>query len=207
VKREWTEERVELLRQLAAERYSAGRIAAELGGVTRCAVLGKAKREGIKVDSGVYVAWSDAEDARLKEAVASGLMPRQIKALFPDRPAAGITSRRLRLGAKTGRSKRHHSVARPQSQDDAVMRVVPPPVVAERALPANPTPFIELRKFRTDAPNQCRHFLGGHSGAEGLVCADATEPGKSWCPSCARVLLRPVPVPVLTRIVPLRRAA
>jgi GcrA cell cycle regulator len=43
----WTEERVELLRKLWIENFSAGRIAAELGGVSRSAVIGKIHRLGL----------------------------------------------------------------------------------------------------------------------------------------------------------------
>lgn len=40
----WTEERVELLKKLWAEGLSASQIAAELGGITRNAVIGKVHR-------------------------------------------------------------------------------------------------------------------------------------------------------------------
>src|ERR1044072_8107279 len=43
----WTEERVELLKKLWSEGLSASAIAAELGGVTRNAVIGKVHRLGL----------------------------------------------------------------------------------------------------------------------------------------------------------------
>ena len=43
----WTEERVTLLRRLWTEDFSASRIAAELGGVSRSAVIGKMHRLGL----------------------------------------------------------------------------------------------------------------------------------------------------------------
>lgn len=43
----WTEERVELLRKLWTEGHSASQIAAQLGGVTRNAVIGKVHRLGL----------------------------------------------------------------------------------------------------------------------------------------------------------------
>src|SRR5258707_11485615 len=43
----WTEERVELLKTLWADGLSASQIAAELGGVTRNAVIGKVHRLGL----------------------------------------------------------------------------------------------------------------------------------------------------------------
>src|SRR5204863_6919853 len=43
----WTEERVELLKKLWQDGLSASQIAAELGGVTRNAVIGKVHRLGL----------------------------------------------------------------------------------------------------------------------------------------------------------------
>lgn len=43
----WTNERVELLRRLWSEGHSASRIAGELGGITRNAVIGKVHRLGL----------------------------------------------------------------------------------------------------------------------------------------------------------------
>ena len=43
----WTEERVDLLRRLWAEGFSASQIAGQLGGVTRNAVVGKVHRLGL----------------------------------------------------------------------------------------------------------------------------------------------------------------
>ena len=43
----WTDERVETLKKLWADGHSASRIAAELGGITRNAVIGKVHRLGL----------------------------------------------------------------------------------------------------------------------------------------------------------------
>src|SRR6516165_12541650 len=43
----WNDERVETLKKLWAEGFSASQIAAELGGVTRNAVIGKVHRLGL----------------------------------------------------------------------------------------------------------------------------------------------------------------
>lgn len=45
--RQWTDKRIELLTKLWADGLSASRIAAELGGVTRNAVIGKVSRLGL----------------------------------------------------------------------------------------------------------------------------------------------------------------
>jgi len=44
----WTDERVALLKKLTADGLSSSRIAAEIGGITRNAVIGKLHRMGIK---------------------------------------------------------------------------------------------------------------------------------------------------------------
>ncbi len=48
----WTEEAVEVLKELALEGRSASVIAAALGGASRSAVIGKANRIGIKLNGG-----------------------------------------------------------------------------------------------------------------------------------------------------------
>ena len=47
----WSQERVELLKKLLEQRLSARVVAQRLGGVTRNAVIGKAKREGFALQS------------------------------------------------------------------------------------------------------------------------------------------------------------
>ncbi len=44
---DWTDERIELLKKLWADGLSGNQIAAELGGITRNAVIGKAHRLGL----------------------------------------------------------------------------------------------------------------------------------------------------------------
>ena len=68
----WTEERVELLKQLGAEGLSASQIAAQLGGVTRNAVIGKVHRLGLS--------------GRAKPA-SSGPRRRKVRTSSPHRPA------------------------------------------------------------------------------------------------------------------------
>lgn len=74
----WTDERVELLKKLWADGLSASQIAAELGGITRNAVIGKVHRLGL---SGRAKSPSSAA-ARPRKARAPGHMMRV------NRPAA-----------------------------------------------------------------------------------------------------------------------
>jgi GcrA cell cycle regulator len=62
----WTDERVESLKKLWAEGHSASRIAAELGGITRNAVIGKVHRLGLS--------------SRAKSPAAAAQRPRKARA-------------------------------------------------------------------------------------------------------------------------------
>src|SRR5246127_5607992 len=66
----WTDERVELLKKLWADGLSASQIAAELGGITRNAVIGKVHRLGL---SGRAKSPSSAAP-RPRKARSSGMM-------------------------------------------------------------------------------------------------------------------------------------
>lgn len=61
----WTDERVELLKKLWSDGLSASRIAAEIGGVTRNAVIGKVHRLGLS--------------GRAKAAPSAGQRPRKVR--------------------------------------------------------------------------------------------------------------------------------
>src|SRR5476651_2216137 len=70
----WTDERVELLKKLWADGLSASQIAAELGGVTRNAVIGKVHRLGLS--------------GRAKSTGSAAPRPRKQQATRPAQPRA-----------------------------------------------------------------------------------------------------------------------
>lgn len=65
----WTDDRVDTLRKLWTEGLSASQIAAELGGVTRNAVIGKVHRLGL---SGRAKGTNNSGGGRAKKAAAQG---------------------------------------------------------------------------------------------------------------------------------------
>ncbi len=80
----WTDERVELLKKLWSDGLSASQIAAELGGITRNAVIGKVHRLGL---SGRAKSTSSAAPRQRKTRAPSHMMrigrardPRQYRA-------------------------------------------------------------------------------------------------------------------------------
>ncbi|QIB34441.1 GcrA family cell cycle regulator [Ancylobacter pratisalsi] len=108
----WTDERVELLKKLWSEGLSASQIAAELGGVTRNAVIGKVHRLGLS--------------GRAKAMTAAA--PRQRK----PRPApASTASARPMVHGNTALATATRVMAEPEPQElpDPVANVIP---MAER---------------------------------------------------------------------------
>src|ERR1700687_3104374 len=95
----WTEERVESLKKLWGEGLSASQIAAELGGITRNAVIGKVHRLGL---SGSDKSTSSGAP-RPRQARATSYMPRCDPRQYGSRP-------RLRdRGGGAGTDRQHHS--------------------------------------------------------------------------------------------------
>ena len=81
----WTDERVELLKKLWSDGLSASQIAAELGGITRNAVIGKVHRLGL---SGRAKSASSASP-RPRKARSSTHMLRIGRAVDPRQYRAG----------------------------------------------------------------------------------------------------------------------
>lgn len=83
----WTEERVALLRKLWAEGFSASQIAAQLGGITRNAVIGKAHR--LKLAGRTKAQPRRRANTAAEQAAPAAVLLREEPAAAPLRPAAG----------------------------------------------------------------------------------------------------------------------
>ena len=95
----WTDERVELLKKLWADGLSASQIAAELGGITRNAVIGKVHRLGLS--------------GRAKSPSSAAPRPRKARTVRPH--AAGVAAadaRQHRARPTTTTSSRSRSCSR-----------------------------------------------------------------------------------------------
>jgi GcrA cell cycle regulator len=84
----WTKDRVELLRKLLEQRLSARVVALRLGGVTRNAVIGKAKREGFALQPPT----SPPLSRYIVEAQTSAPRKRRVH-VTPDRITQNVTPR------------------------------------------------------------------------------------------------------------------
>ena len=104
----WTDERVELLKKLWSDGLSASQIAAELGGVTRNAVIGKVHRLGLS--------------GRAKAVSTPAPRPRK------PRPAATVTAHaRPMVNGNAALAQPAHIIAEPEPEElpEPVANVVP----------------------------------------------------------------------------------
>ncbi len=104
---QWTEDRVERLKQLWAEGLSASRIAAELGGITRNAVIGKVHRLGLS--------------GRVKSSSGGQPRPRRPRAERPQRSSTPATAGNTAL--KIDPKERPRPVAEPVPLEELVIPI------------------------------------------------------------------------------------
>jgi len=157
----WTDERVELLRKLRLEGFSASKIAAQLAnGVTRNAVIGKMHRLGL---SGRV-----KPPAPPQPRLRSKLPPSPHRATAP-RPGGSM------VRGNTALAYAHRPFAAPQPQ--FVEEVVVP--IFERVT------ITELEEA------VCRWPLGDPTSAEFRYCGTKSPPGSSYCLYHARLAYQP----------------
>lgn len=171
---QWTDERVELLKKRWAEGLSASQIAAELGGVTRNAVIGKVHRLGLSGRAKAPA--STVSRMRPKPSPAVSQQPRRPQ---PMTPAAGRPTYATQGGAALAMS------AAPAPRPTPVARIVPIEVVETQFVCERVT-IMELRE------NMCRWPLGDPSQPEFRFCGGRSTPGSAYCPHHAGIAYQPV---------------
>ncbi|MFC7398160.1 GcrA family cell cycle regulator [Chelatococcus sp. GCM10030263] len=159
----WSDERVELLRKLWSEGLSASQIAAELGGITRNAVIGKVHRLGLS--------------GRAKAAGAT--TPRPRKPIRPpgqqSHPAAGPHTRgNTALAAQPSAEAAPLPVYAPAPREDVVVPM------SERVT------IMELRE------SMCRWPLGDPTSPDFRFCGARSIVGLPYCPHHSRIAYQPV---------------
>lgn len=158
----WTDERVERLKQLWAEGLSASRIAAEIGGVSRNAVIGKVHRLGLA--------------GRAKAGEADGAArPRKAGA---DGAAAPVSEETIMV------PDRAESKAAP----DGGISAVPPALAREEVV----VPFSERVTIMELRESMCRWPLGDPTSPEFRFCGGRAITGLPYCPHHAQIAYQPV---------------
>lgn len=172
----WTEERVERLKTLWQEGKSASFVAAELGGVSRNAVIGKVHRLGL---SGRGKTQDKGAPARQRPLRAG--TPESLAAA----PMRTVTDGATALAAAPREAPR--AQVRPQPQ--TVPRPAPQPVARPATTIAAPVServtIMELRE------SMCRWPIGDPSSPDFRFCGACSPMGVPYCTEHAQIAYQP----------------
>ena len=159
----WSDERVELLKKLWSDGLSASQIAAELGGVTRNAVIGKVHRLGL---SGRAKAPATGVVRTARKATARAPSHPMTHKAPPARPQAALPPA-------------------PVADIAPVLPVQPTPV-EEVAVPVSErVTIMDLREY------MCRWPMGDPTSADFRFCGARCATGLPYCPTHSRIAYQP----------------
>ena len=205
----WTEERIEKLKTLWEEGHPASRIAEELGGVSRNAVIGKAHRLGLEKRPSPVKASAKTEKAKAEKAAAESAAAKKAgaakpaaakKAEMPEKPAAPEAdvdadadsdaddalpiSPKVPLSARSDVDQSTVAAPRIQIHDP---RPAPRPAPKKPLRPARVSEAVKDKTSLLDLNERICKWPIGHPGeAEFHFCGEKSEPGFPYCNShCA----------------------
>jgi len=157
----WTDERVELLRKLWLEGFSASKIAAQLAnGITRNAVIGKVHRLGLSGRVKVPAPTQPRHRSRPPQSPHRATMPRSGGSMVRGNTALAYAHRPF-------------EAPEPQFVEEVVVPI------------SEPVTITELKEA------MCRWPLGDPVSAEFRFCGTKSPPGSSYCPYHARLAYQP----------------
>lgn len=163
----WTDERVELLKKLWNDGLSASQIAAELGNVTRNAVIGKVHRLGLS--------------GRAKSPGSATPRPRKPAARPPSHPAghqsggAGLTRGNTALAPQFA----------PEIEAEAQVERAPAPSEDVVVPFSERVTIMDLREY------MCRWPMGDPTSPEFRFCGGRSATGLPYCAYHARIAYQP----------------
>lgn len=154
----WTEERVEMLKKLWAEGWSASQIARELGEVTRNAVIGKVHRLGISARS---------------TTPKHGRQPRAktVRTAQPSKPSVATSAT---SGLRRPLARPQVSSLKPPTEPKAA----PAPVIPtkfEVRIAGKPVSLMELTE------NICKWPIGNPGDPSFRFCGNPSDQGGPYC--------------------------
>ncbi|MBV7257864.1 GcrA cell cycle regulator [Pacificimonas sp. WHA3] len=200
----WTDERIAILSRLWEEGHPASKIAEELGGVTRNAVIGKAHRLGlekrpspVKSDAGKKKAAAKPAPAKPKKAPAPKVKPPEpVKPVVaaPEIPAAAepvveveddeeevvvAIDPKVPLSARSDVDQSTTAAPRIQIHDP---RPAPRPAPKKPLRPARSSEAVKDKTSLLDLNERTCKWPIGHPGeAEFHFCGGKSEPGFPYC--------------------------
>lgn len=170
----WTEERVALLRKLWLEKRSAAEIAAELGGTTRNAVIGKAYREGLSQKK--------SDIAAKNSAPQSGKPAKQAKPKVFTKP--------VQSELKNSQTETFEDTTDLDNfPEPARVKVEDPASIIESARRSEAaSPRLSLMEL---TENTCKWPIGDPAQDEFWFCGHPSEPGKPYCEPHNKIAAQP----------------
>ncbi|WP_086620073.1 GcrA family cell cycle regulator [Erythrobacter tepidarius] len=206
----WTDERIATLRKMWEGGATASEIAAELGGVSRNAVIGKAHRLGLKArPSPVKANEKKAKPGAGKKPVTPASKPESAaRSEAPERVAAPAADRAPARPAPTATARPpadERAVApspsqplpHPQAELPKIVSVGPggflrqgpgdqqapiPPAPPRRLVPAKPSPEIAGKTSLLDLSDKVCRWPIGHPGEPDFhFCGEPVNPGFPYC--------------------------
>ncbi|WP_027444198.1 GcrA family cell cycle regulator [Erythrobacter cryptus] len=207
----WTEERIATLRRLWESGSTASEIAAELGGVSRNAVIGKAHRLGLKArPSPVKANEKKKAAAPAKKPAASPARPAEepraeasASDTAPQRPAqrpaapAPVAPPRSEPATAAPAQTPSQPIPGAQPETPRIVSVGPggflrqgpgdqqapiPPAPPRRLVPAKPSPEIADKTSLLDLSDKVCRWPMGHPGEPDFhFCGEPVNPGFPYC--------------------------
>ncbi len=193
----WTDERIDLLKQLWGEGLSASQIAAQLGGVTRNAVIGKVHR--LKLDSRLKASAPSRRPSPAHRAPRAGRGDARRDAGAPHR------SRGRPPGPDAGRGRRSGSgraarPARPATVGATALKIEVEPdedfeVVGRVEVAQGPGEVLPISRNLTLvqlSDRTCKWPLGDPLSDEFRFCGNHAPDASPYCQHHARIAFQPV---------------
>ncbi len=162
----WTDECVELLKKLWSDGLSASQIAAELGNVTRNAVIGKVHRLGL----------SGRAKSAAAPAAPRNAAPRKAPARAPSHPMSG----------PAGGTRGAHALA-PQFVTEAEPEAEQAPMPSEDVV----IPFSERVTIMELREYMCRWPMGDPTSPDFRFCGARSQTGLPYCSYHSRIAYQP----------------
>lgn len=167
----WTEERVELLKKLWSDGLSASQIAAELGSVTRNAVIGKVHRLGLSGRAKNPAAASTPRTAA----------PRKAPTRSPSHPMSGGQG-----AGQSGMTRGANALAA-QYAPEAETETAQEPMPSEDVV----IPFSERVTIMDLREYMCRWPMGDPTTPEFRFCGGRSQTGMPYCSYHSRIAYQP----------------
>jgi GcrA cell cycle regulator len=204
----WTDERIATLKRMWEGGATASEIAAELGGVSRNAVIGKAHRLGLKARPSPVKPNEKKKAGASKKPVAAAARPEiapgseaiePVAAPEPERSAAGAAPIPARTPSEAGPASPApvQPVPNPSADLPRIVSVGPggflrqgpgdqqapiPPAPPRRLVPAKPSPEIAGKTSLLDLSDKVCRWPIGHPGEPDFhFCGAPVNPGYPYC--------------------------